>query len=77
MSANWRLRMEHERAWRDSGVESGCRRPPADQDEPGSLALAGPLRKSTPELDRLFRNKGHNSLRFDACSCNKRMTGHE
>jgi len=65
----WQARMEHERAWRDAGVESGCRAAPSAQDGPGSLACAGPLRRSTPELDRLFRAKGHDSMVFEACRC--------
>lgn len=69
----WELRMEHERAWRDAGVESGCRTAPQELDDPGHLALAGPLRQSRPELDRIFRDKGHDSMLFERCKCSRNL----
>lgn len=67
----WELRMEHERAWRDSGVESGCRQAPKAPDGPGYLTPAGVLRKNCPELDTLFRAKGHDSMIFEKCKCSQ------
>lgn len=67
----WQQRMNHERAWRDAGVELKLRRPPTSPDGPGFLSPSGPLRKSTPELDQLFAQKGHDSLHFETCSCHR------
>jgi len=67
----WERRMAHERDWRDAGVEAGCRRPPSAPDGHGFLAQAGDIRKFTPELDRLFAAKGHDSMIFEACRCSR------
>jgi len=67
----WQKRMEHERAWRDSGVELGFRSAPKVKDEEGSLGIAGPLRKSSPALWQKFLEKGHDFLDFDQCKCSK------
>lgn len=67
----WELRMEHDRAWRDAGVESGCRAAPKEPDGQGYIALAGPLRRIRPELDALFRAKGHDSMIFEKCKCSQ------
>ena len=65
----WKLRMEHNRAWRDAAVESGCCTPPQEPDGPGYLAVAGRLRTTNPAMWEIARKKGHSSMSFDICIC--------
>jgi len=69
MSIDWKIRMAHEKAWRDSGVELGYRSAPTVPDTDGSLGIAGPLRRMGPALTQRFLDKGHNHPDCELCKC--------